>query len=202
MLNKKWVGIIAMVLAIVSCEDEKLKGFEKTDYELANTKFQEATSQAEYEAALAAFKKLGSEGKVGEGFCYLVLDNPASAITAFAAAPNDTGSTELPKRLRALDKYAGWAWALYSTAATPTEKADAAAKAETVLRLDPNYTAVVDNRVDKNDVLLVAGTMYLEINDITSCIRAIKRVDPSFKGTTQQDCLDKISSLSTVGLLQ
>ncbi len=210
MFNRKWVvaGLMTIAMVVAACGDDKIKGFQTTEGENLNAEFSAASTPAEYTALKDAYGKLGQEGKVGVGFCELLLGNPAAAATAFASITTDDKDNlaNIPARDRALDRYAGWAFALYATSATAADEVLAIDKAKVVLDRNANYTSKLDARIDKNDVALVAASLYLKAGanfSVASCAAILNKIDPAFKLTSSHsECLIKVQTLSTVGLLQ
>jgi hypothetical protein len=151
------------MFGIIGCskEDKKVTGLKQ-----ANNVFQDG----EYEDALLLYESLieteGATAQVGAAWCYIRLEDYASANTYFSLAADDS----------LIDGYAGWtftSWALNNNQ-TAIDRADF------VIRKNANYAFSLDARITVDHLIWIQAGSYFQLGSYSSSVEKIKLLDPAF----------------------
>lgn len=163
-MNTKIIAVLLFVaFEITGCskDDKKVTGLKQ-----ANNVFQDG----DYEEALTIYEGLieteGSVAQVGAAWCYVRLEDYASANTYFSLAADDS----------LIDGYAGWtftSWAL-NNSQTAIDRADF------VLRKNANYTFSLDTRITANHLIWIQAASYYQLGSYSGSVEKIKLLDPAF----------------------
>ncbi|MBL7961208.1 hypothetical protein JNL27_13325 [bacterium] len=160
--NVLWF-IMFTILWISGCPNDS-----KKDASLTQAK--NVFKDGDYEAALVLYEDLieteGSTARVGAAWCYIRLNDYATANTYFSLSADDS----------LMDGYAGWtftAWAANSPQV-------AIERANFVLRKNAAYVLSLDSRVNANHLIWIQASSYFQLGNYTASVEKIKLLDASF----------------------
>lgn len=157
------LSILFFSFWIIGCS-----GADKNDTGLKQAKslFQDG----DYTEALALYENLvfteGSVARVGAAWCYIRLNDYASANTYFSLSADDS----------LMDGYMGWSF----TAWAANSPQGAIEKADFVLNKNGAYTLSLDPRVTANHLIWIQASSYFQLGNYAASVQKIKVLDASF----------------------
>ena len=186
-MNKRIVVSLLLVSVwIIGCpkEDKKITGLKEANNTFKDGNFEEALSI--YESLI---ETEGPVAQVGAAWCYVRLEDYASANTYFSLAADDS----------LIDGYAGWtftSWALNNNQ-TAIDRADF------VIRKNANYTFSLDTRITVNHLIWIQAASYYQLDSYSASVEKIKLLDPAFSpnlsaSNIAQLIAEKLQSLGAV----
>ncbi len=181
--------IILILTLAMSCHDNK--GGASNPLEQADNLF----AAKDYTSALAAYQQLiateGSVARVGAGWCSLKLNDYISANTYFSLSAGDS----------IVDGYAGWSFIGWATGSIQ----QGIDRADFVLRKEPNYVFLLDDRIQAKDLIYLQAMSYYQLSDYPKTVERIRHLpdqsayNPNLGASDiGKQLLDKLQSLGAV----
>lgn len=141
---------------------------DKKDVSLTQAK--NVFKDGDYEAALVLYEDLieteGSVARVGAAWCYIRLNDYATANTYFSLSADDSLT----------DGYAGWTFTSWAA----NSPLGAIEKANFVLRKNAAYVLPLDTRITANHLIWIQASSYFQLDNYAASVERIKLLDNSF----------------------
>ncbi|MBL7996799.1 hypothetical protein JNM05_15640 [bacterium] len=146
------------------------------------TKAKNVFKDGDYEAALVLYEDLieteGSIARVGAAWCYIRLNDYATANTYFSLSADDS----------LVDGYAGWTF----TAWAANSPQGAIEKASFVLRKNAAYVLSLDSRVNANHLIWIQASSYFQLSNYSASVDRIKLLDAAFNPNLNAENISQV----------
>lgn len=183
---RSFLFTVIAVFWITGCpkDDKKITGL---------TQAKNIFKDGDYEQALVLYEDLieteGSAARVGAAWCYIRLNDYATANTYFSLSADDS----------LIDGYAGWTFTSWAA----NNPVGAIEEANFVLRKNADYVFSLDSRITANHLIWIQASSYFQLGNYAASVGRIKLLDASFNPNLNASNIsrliaDKLQSLGAV----